>query len=400
MGLVTLAAIGEGGCKKKLEDEKGRLRTMSANLEEAYGNAPLPNLTEPVSLAERVEKWDDFRSCTVRTYVARKRDAERRMREGRARRTRHASIGDETIEECATELAVAKKDKEICNRLAVDYAGPNGEMPLSAVRCWDTRARVFGLPEECPIIRFGSGQISRNPECLAVALRDQSLCPFTDSPGRCRALLINDVGPCHGQDAADDCELAVDYWRGLIPLGLGPPRFDPAKLAEKTSEKPLAATFDLRWPKHEHERLQVKGPKFATAISWPSGKMKTAVEPEGEKFWGSTVSDDALAVTWNMGSPALKLAFVPGASPSGTRQLEAPSPGALATFIAVWGDDPAHFLRCVPGANTQGEVTWNAGGAQPGDFVDGSATAKRLVCSDGTEMELSATFRLLIIDTR
>jgi hypothetical protein len=56
-------------------------------------------------------------------------------------------------------------------------------MPLSAVRCWDTRARVFGLPEECPVVWMPGTLPARNPECLALARRDQSLCPFADSPG-------------------------------------------------------------------------------------------------------------------------------------------------------------------------------------------------------------------------
>ena len=252
--------VTSAGCKKDKNqlfdsDDKGKLRRIAENLEEAYATAPLPPLTEPVSLAERIEKWDDFRSCSVRTYVARKRDADRRMREGVARRLRHSSIGDETIEECAVQLGVAKKDEQICDRLAAEYLGPSGELPLAAVRCWDTRARVFGQPDECPVYWVGNGQFGRNPECLAVARRDQSLCPFTESPGRCRALLSNDAQACGGPEGAPDCSLALDYWQGLIPAGFGRPLLDPATIAQKPPE----ATFDLRWPKEEHPHLQVAG---------------------------------------------------------------------------------------------------------------------------------------------
>ena len=64
--LVGAIALGGAGCKKdraRLDsDEKGKLRRIAENLEEAYASAPLPPLTEPASFGERVEKWDDFRS--------------------------------------------------------------------------------------------------------------------------------------------------------------------------------------------------------------------------------------------------------------------------------------------------------------------------------------------------
>jgi hypothetical protein len=401
--VACLVAGGGVACKKdkarlleSLTEEKGKLRRISENLEEAYASAPLPPLTEPVSLAERVEKWDDFRSCSVRTYVARKRDADRRQREGRERRMRHASIGDETVEECAIQLAVAKKDDKICDRLAVDYMGPNGEWPLAAVRCWDTRARVFGLPDECPVIWLGSGQLGRNPECLALARRDASLCPFADSPGRCRALLTDDAAQCGGAEGAPDCTLALDYWRGLIPAGFGPQLIDGAALADK----PLVAAFDLKWPKSEHPHIRVAAPKYATALSWPAGKTKVNFPGESEKFWGFTPPAAAVQVTWNVGAPALKLAFLPAGASSGVRPLQPPSDTAPATLIAVWTDDPNHFLRCQPGSQTTGEVRYDAGAAQPGAIVEGHVNARRLACTDGSEVDVQGTFRAVILDLR
>ncbi|HEY0710786.1 MAG TPA: hypothetical protein VGG33_28535 [Polyangia bacterium] len=402
--MTVLAALGAtlaAGCKKDRDQlstsgERGRLRTISENLEEAYAQAPLPQLTEPASLAERVEKWDDFRSCTVRTYVARRREADRRMKEGIPRPARHASVGDETVEECAVQLAVAKKDSEICHRLAIDYAGPSGELPLAAARCWDTRARVFGLPDECPVIWLGTGHYGRNPECVAMARRDQSLCPFTESPGRCRALLTNDPGPCRGPDGADDCALALVYWRGLIPAGFAPPLVDP----NATTDKPLHATFHLRWPKAEHETIRVEAPKFATALSWPAGKVQTGPPQESEQFWGFQPAVDAAQISWKAGTPAINFAFRPAGANQGVRPLQAPGPAAAATFSVVWTDRPSEFLRCQSSPVTQGEVRYEAGAGQPGSVVDGQVKGARLTCSDGSEMELNADFRAVILDVR
>ncbi len=394
--LGSLLSVGLGACKKDraaLEtEEKGRLRKISENLEEAYAKAPLPPLTEPVSLAERVEKWDDFRSCTVRTYVARKRDADRRVREGAARRTRHASIGDETIEECAVQLAVAKKEREICDRLAVDYAGPNGEQPLAAARCFDTRARVFGLPEECPLVWLPHGVFGRNLECLAIALRDGSLCPYAESPGRCRAILNNDATACTGPEGAPDCTLAVDYWQGLIPAGFGKPMLEPTALASA----PLDASFDLRFSKGDHASVRVQAPKVSTVLTWPAGKLKPTETSEAEKFWGFDPALDAAQITWNAGDPALKLAFIPGGAPSGTRKIEPPSRTAAATVVAVWSDSPGQFLRCQPSGESTGEVRYDAGTARPGAIVTGTVVARRLLCSDGSELDVQGKFRLFI----
>jgi hypothetical protein len=399
--MALMAVVAGVGCKKDREQlgaagERGRLRVIAENLEEAYARAPLPQLTEPASLAERVEKWDDFRSCTVRTYVARKREADRRTREGIPRPARHASVGDETVEECAVQLAVAKKDGEICERLAIDYAGPSGELPLAAARCWDTRARVFGLPDECPVVWLGKGHYGRNPECLAVARRDQSLCPFTDSPGRCRALLINDPAPCRGPEGADDCALALVYWRGLIPAGFSPPLVDPTAVADKA----LHATFTLRWPKAEHDTLRISAPRYATALSWPAGKVRPGPPQESEQFWGFQPAVDAAQIAWKVGNPAINLAFRPAGANEGARPLQAPAAAAAATFAVVFTDRPSEFLRCQSGAVTQGEVRYKAGAAQPGSVVEGEVKGTRLTCSDGSEMDLEATFRTVILDVR
>src|SRR5438045_9691371 len=98
---------------------------MAARLDEAYGNKPLPGVNEPERLSDRLARWDDFRSCTVRTYVARKRESDRRQREGLPRPTRNASIGEAAVEECAVETAVIHNDPSLCDRLAADCLWPS-----------------------------------------------------------------------------------------------------------------------------------------------------------------------------------------------------------------------------------------------------------------------------------
>jgi hypothetical protein len=398
--LLLLAATAAAGCKKRGNqladdpDERGKLTRIATRLEEAYANAPLPGITEPASLAERLDKWDDFRNCTVRTYVARKRDADRHAREGLERPSRHNSIGDETVEECAVQMAVINKDPSVCERLAVDYVGPNGEMPLSAVRCWDTRARVLGIPDECPVVWMPADVPARNPECLAMARRDQSLCPFADSPGRCRALLTGDSASCGAMDSAPDCPLALEYWRGLIPAGFGPPLISPDDLKEK-----LQATFDLKWKDDAHPRIRIQGPKSACGISWPAGRAKPAWTEDTTKFWGGSIPPEAAQITWSTGEPSLKLAFVPGGVTSGVRALKPPGPSAPATMAVVW-TDPQQARRCLPGAHTTGEIRFDAGDGRPGSFVTGKLEARNLDCTDQTELNVDATFRLLILDVR
>jgi hypothetical protein len=293
-------------------------------------------------------------------------------------------------------MAVAKKDATVCERLALDYEEPNGQMPLSAVRCWDTRARVFGTPEECPVVWMPADTPARNPECLALARRDQSLCPFTDSPGRCRALLTSDSASCGAPDGSPDCALALEYWQGTIPTGMGPPLIDPAAF----KEKPLSATIDLRWTGNAHPQIRIQGPKAACGISWPAGKARPAFTEETTRFWGAELPPEAAQITWRLGDPAIKLAFAPAGATSGVRPLLPPSPSAAATFIAVWADDPRAFRRCQPGPLTKGEVRFEVSELRPGGIVSGEAKATKLECSDGSELELRATFRTVILDLR
>lgn len=414
--LALLAVIS--GCKKKaldIEDgtERGRLRRISARLEEAYGTKSLPGLSEPEKLADRLAKWDDFRSCTVRTYVARKREADRLAREGIKRPSRHGSIGDVAIEECAVQSAVVNKDPSMCQRLALDYQGPNGEMPLAAVRCWDTRARVFGRPEECPVVWMPDDLPGRNPECLAMAARDPSYCAFADDPPRCRALLSGERASCQG--AAPDCPLAVAYWGGLIPAGEAPatPAIDlgttesgaPARAKGADGVKPtpveraVYATVDVRWPLSNPPTIRIDAPLPVLGISWPGGKVRQAYTEDTTPYWGTKLPLEAAQLTWRTGQPAVKIAFSPGGAASGARPVKPPGPLAPATVLLVW-PDPRDFKRCQPDERTTGQVEFDAAVPRPGGFVRGTIDARDLACSDGRTVSVQGKFRMVILDVR
>lgn len=388
---------GTTGCKKKSPldpSERGKLPRIAAALEKAYGDNSLPNVTEPPGLAERLAKWDDFRSCTVRTYVARKRHADALAKDGLKEPSRHASIGEAAVEECAVQSALANKDPSMCERLAGDFTAPTGGMPLSAVRCWDTRARVLGLPDECPVLWLPDDLPGRNAECLAMARRDPSFCHFADDPPRCRALLAGDPAACAG--AAPDCAAAVAYWADLIPLALEPPLID---LKTNPNEQPVGITVDLRVIGSDKPTVRIQGPRSATGVSWPAGKASVAWTEGTTQFWGAEVASEAVQVTWRAGQPAVKLAFSPAGTTSGTRPVVAPGRAAGATILLVWAD-PREFRRCAPGPDTKGELKFDAGAARPGGFVTGSLSAAKVPCSDGTSVDVSVKFKLVILDVR
>lgn len=400
--LIAVAGLGAAGCKKKsiLDDpgEHGKLSRIAARLEEGLGDKPMPAVPEPEKLADRLARWDDFRSCTVRAYVARKRVADEARRAGLPPPGRHASVGEAAVEECAVQAAVLRKDRTFCERLAVDFGGPSGDTPLSAVRCWDTRARVLGVPDECPVVWLPDDLPGRNAECLAAARRDASLCPFAENPARCRALVAGDVQGCEAAGAAEDCPIAVTYWSGLIPAPLGPPLVDLTR-ETRPGERPVFATVDVRWPKREHPTIRIEGPQAACGVSWPAGKARPAWTEDTTEFWGARIPSEAVQITWRAGQPAVKIAFVPAGNSSGVRPVQPPGSVMAATVALVW-PDPRAFRRCLPGPQTTGHVRFDAGAAQPGSFVTGSVEAEGLSCSDGSSVDVSATFRLVILDVR
>jgi hypothetical protein len=398
--LFAAFAVLDAGCRKRspVDDpgERGKLSRIATRLDEAYGNKPLPGLSEPERLADRLARWDDFRACTVRTYVARKRESDRRARDGEPGPTRSGSIGEAAVEECAVEGAVVNKDPTLCDRLAADFEGPGGETPAAALRCRDTRARILGHPDECPVLWLPDDVPGRNPECLALARRDGSLCQFADNPPRCRALIAGDPDQC--RSAAPDCPLAVAYWSDLIPAGVTAPLIDLATFT-RPGEKALFATIDVRWPMGKPPTLRIEGPQSVLGVSWPAGKARVAWTEDTTPFWGGKVSPEAVQVTWRAGQPAIKIAFLPAGAGSGVRPVRPPGPLAPATVMVVW-PDPHALRHCLPGQQTTGQVQYDAGTAQPGALVTGAVEANDLSCSDGTTVSVSARFKLVILDVR
>ncbi len=389
-----MAALTAGCPRKPIADdpeEQGKLRRVAEKLEEGLGDKPMPMLTEPERLADRLARFDDFRSCTVRAFVAKKREAERLRAQGIRSSIRHATIGEAAVEECAVQSAVVNKDPSVCERLAVDFRGPNNDT-FSAARCWDTRARVLGLPDECPVVWLADDLPGRNPECVAAARRDQSLCPFAESPPRCRAIITGDPAACHLPGAAPDCALAVTYWSGLFPVSLRPPLVDPA-----AAPKPPGITIDIRTK--DKPTLRLSGPEAACGVSWPTGKAQASWTEDTMKFWGGEVAPGAVQVSWKGGHPAVKLAFLPAGDRSGVRPVQPPGPSAAATLVLVW-PDPHAFRRCLPGPRTTGQLRFDAGNAQPGSVVTGAVDATNLECTDGGQVSVHAEFRLVILDLR
>jgi hypothetical protein len=201
---------------------------------------------------------------------------------------------------------------------------------------------VFGHPDECPVHWLPDDVPGRNPECLALARRDGSLCQFAGDPGRCRALIADDLDLC--RDAAPDCPLAVSCWSGLIPAGVTAPLIDLGTFTGP-GEKPVFATVDIRWPKGDPPTLRIDAPRSVLSISWPAGKTRPAWTEDTTPFWGGQVPAEAAQVTWRAGQPAIKIAFVPAGVGSGVRPVQPPGPLAPATVMLVWPDPHALLAR-------------------------------------------------------
>lgn len=398
LAAVALVLAATTACRKKpvaeTPEEHGKLSRVALRLEEAYADKLLPPVEEPVSLAERLRAWDGFRECTVRTFVARKNQADRLRAQGLAPPARNASIGEAAVEECAVQAAVAARDPTFCERLAVDFPGPEDSLSLPAARCHDTRARVLGRPDECPVVWFPDDYPGRNPECLALARRDPSVCAFADSPARCRAIFAGKPESCRG--VAPDCDAAVAYWGGLVPAGDGPPLVrepPPAGLP------PLGAAFHLRFADDRRTALRVSPPVAALGLSWPTGAARAAMIRDTTPFWGAVIPLAAAQISWRTNVPAVKIAFVPGGELRGTRPIQPPGPTQAATVLAVWAA-AGEFRRCGPDAASKGAVTFAADDAKPGARLTGTVNAENLRCSDGRTLHVTGEFQALLLDLR
>lgn len=409
-------------CKKKpiadVPDEHGRLNLISANLEKAFGTRALPPVDESPSFAARLRAWVDFRDCAIRTYVARRRASDAAREHGADRPTYHASVGDETVEECAVQAAVEKDDASFCERLAIDFKRQDGLPPMPAMRCWDTRARVLGHPAECPLQWLTTGVVGRNAECLAMAARDASFCVFAPSEARCRALVTGDADQCHG--APLDCRAAVAYWEGLVPARQGQAAFAAPALtlaAPNAPNKPgdvPGLKFHLAFlaDQNRADRVQVQAPLDALGIDWPAqtnaNTMRPAGLPPGSALWGVDINQlFSPEVTPKMAEVAfvservsMRFAFTPAGLPSGSLPLGPPGPAAAATLFVALKDSRGKRLICQPGFETKGTVTFKTEGQSAGGFVTGHIDAQAFPCDDGTTAHLQGDFRLAILSTR
>lgn len=412
-GLVGLTA-----CKTKpiaeLPEEHGRLNLISANLEKAFGSRGLPDVDENPSLAERLRAWVDFRDCAVRTYVARRRAAESAREKGLERHSYHASVGDETVEECAVQAAVSKEAPSYCDRLSIDFKREDGLPPLPALRCWDTRARVLGLPQECPLQWLPTGIIGRNAECLAMAHRDTSLCPFAPSAQRCRALVAGNADLCH--DGPPDCRSAVAYWQGLVPARSEKPVFEaPAvMLADPAAKAPSDATPGLKFhlaflaDQKRSDRFQVQAPLHALGIDWPVKATAAAGSGKSDPRWGvdinqrfaQQVAERSAEVAFFGERISVRFAFAPAGLSAGTLPIAPPGPGAPATIFVSMRDEQGKQLSCQPSLDTKGNVTFAATGRGAGAFVTGHIDVQAFPCDDGSTAQLQGDFRLAILSAR
>ena len=172
----------------------------------------------------------------------------------------------------------------------------------------------------------------------------------------------------------------------------------------RAERRPVEAYYAAKGDRDNVRRDLEKGgftilAESSLGISWPIGKTRPAMTEDTTEFWGGNVAPEAAQLTWKVGQPAVKIAFTPAGASSGVRPVQAPGPMAPATVMLVW-PDPHKFRRCAPGAGTTGALSYDAGTAQPGSFVTGKLEAKNLVCSDGTRLEISAQFKMVILELR
>jgi len=413
--------LGAAGCKKEKKkilgnpEEIGKLARMAQGLEKAYADKPLPNVIEPETFSGRLADFQDFRQCAVRTYVARRMLSQRLREDGDPRLTAHASIGDEAVTECAVQAAVLEDDSSYCERLEADYPGPNGERQLGTLRCFDAWARVTGNADGCPLVWHPKDGFGRNPECLAVASRDQSFCFFADNQARCQALVRDDPALCASVQAAPDCKAAVGYWSGLISkderVTPGDQVFDSSALAgvvPGTEEPTLHLTVTYMPKQKGAQSLRYEAPLRELAISWPTRDDPNLRAPAPSKLWGAPLPERAVHIHSTSRQFSVKLAFTP------TRQraqipLTAPGPQAPATVVLVTtvgatgagSSDVANLKRCWPDAGSRGTLAYETKAQQkPGGFVRGTLEASDLACDDGSLANLQATFRVAVSDLR
>lgn len=117
-----------------------------------------------------------------------------------------------TTDACKTRLALASQESSICDQLAV-RATRNG--------CRRRYAMYHGDPDGCPTESRHDG---RDPTCVAVAMRDHSMCYAAESDdqiGICRSIILRDERPCRVAHenlvAARRCARTAKRWWNAMP---------------------------------------------------------------------------------------------------------------------------------------------------------------------------------------
>lgn len=398
LAIVVLTGVG---CRRTWRGPPTgpRLAKLAHELETAYGRGTLPEVSEPATLVDRLRAGDDFRTCCVRTYVARR---PARDQAPAPERGSQSSLGAEAVEACATTAAVASRNPLWCEALAAAFPGPAGTLS-SGGRCTEALARVRGAPDECPVGWLASERLGRNPECLAVARRDASPCAFATRPAQCHAVVTQDPAACPtaGDDAAD-CTAAASFWSGAYPTP--DPAARPVLPPEDELEHRLGLTIEVRRDgRGEAAVTTVRAPARWCAVSFPeragaNAALATAL-PDPARFvaeWGALVNGDGVMVT-TRGEPSLLLAWRPAGRRTGVLRWEPVGPGALATLALAWNHGQR---RCAPTPATTGELNFAALQVEPGGTLTARIEARGLLCTDGTQVDVRGRLDAIILDVR
>ena len=125
-----------------------------------------------------------------------------------------ADVGfaDVAVDACRGLEAIATRSPEACAGLAVRYG---------RLGCFRRYAMFHGEPDLCPVEPVHGG---RDPVCVAVAMRDPSMCLAAspeDRLGLCRAIVLRSERPCRAVSRtapeAAGCAAAARRWWGAMP---------------------------------------------------------------------------------------------------------------------------------------------------------------------------------------
>jgi hypothetical protein len=287
-----------------------------------------------------------------------------------------------SLDACHVRQALAQQDISVCDQLSLRAA---------RLGCQRRYAMYHGEPDRCPIEPLYRG---RDPLCVAVALRDPSMCAaegLPDREGLCRAIILRGERPCRVAHAtliaANRCARAASRWWSSLPPARSPFRipfgFEPELticLDQRPPEAgPDANAQDCR-PNHsllQHglvlssaTHLIVGGrqglpigprePLIELAIPLPPPELELPqeqpIEPDGASLWidleGNPISSAGQEVT--SGHITIeRFGLARGALIQGSFEAELTSPGRPPSQVS---GSFRTFLRDVIAADTQDQA--------------------------------------------